>query len=63
MGDLTLPVLAGTAFVMFFLYEVRQAVKHQPTISEQVWAFNKAWPPFRFLVGLGLGVLLGHLFT
>lgn len=51
------------AFVVLFAYEVWQAGHGQPTISEQVWAFNKAWPPFRFLVGLGLGVLLGHLFT
>lgn len=63
MGDLTLPVLIGTTFVVFVLYEVRQAVKHEPTISEQVWRFSKAWPPVGFLVGLGAGLLLGHLFT
>ena len=51
------------AFVILAGYEVWQVQHHRPTISEQVWAFNKRWPPFGFLVGLGIGLLLGHLFT
>ncbi len=51
------------AFVVLAGYEVFQAAHHKPTISEQVWAFQKAWPPLGFLVGIGLGILLGHLFT
>jgi hypothetical protein len=63
LGDLTLPLLVIAAFAAFACYEVWQAVHHAPTISEQVWRFSKAWPPIGFLVGLGAGLLLGHLFT
>jgi hypothetical protein len=55
-------VLVG-AFVLLAIYEVWQAQHGRPTISEQVWAFSKRWPPIGFLVGIGLGILLGHLFT
>lgn len=40
-------------------YEVWQAAHGKPTISEQVWSFEKLWPPVLFLAG----VLAGHLFT
>ncbi len=58
-----LPALLVGAFVVFAAYEGWQVLHGAPTISEQVWAFNKRWPPFGFLVGLGVGLLLGHLFT
>lgn len=56
------PFLAGTFVVLIIgalLYEVWQVAHGRPTISEQVWALNRLWPPVLFLAGL----LAGHLFT
>jgi hypothetical protein len=54
-----LAVLLVATFVVYAAYELWQASHREPTISEQVWSFRKAWPPILFLAG----VLCGHLFT
>ena len=58
--------MTASGFVLFLVtglawlgYELFQAVRGKPTISEQVWSFDRKWPPILFLVG----VLAGHLFT
>lgn len=52
-------VALGVIFIAGFVYEVRQAAAGRKTISEQVWAFARQWPPILFLAG----ILAGHLFT
>lgn len=56
------PLTLGAAAAVLLVYEGFALLTGRKTVSEIVWAANKAYPPLGFLVGLPLGVILGHLF-
>lgn len=52
--------LVFTAFIL--TYEVVAVRTRRATISQQTWAVNAQTGALAFFVGLGSGLLFGHLF-
>lgn len=61
LGILTL-VLFGVTILAWVALQMFYVLNGMPTISQQIWSLYAAWPPLGFLVGLVVGVLLGHWF-
>lgn len=63
--ELTL-IFIGVSLGLFafcsLAYEFWALAKGKPTISQGVWYLYKKYPPFGFLVGLLIGLLLAHFF-
>ena len=53
-------ILVGFGVVV--AYEVAAVFTAWPTISQYIWAGLAEFPQLGFLAGLGIGLLLGHLF-
>jgi hypothetical protein len=51
-----LAAVAGT----FGVLEARALNRKHDTLSAFIWRANRAWPPFGFLFGFGVGGLIFH---
>ena len=51
-------VLVAGTFGVAEIYALRN---NKSTLSRTIWEINKAWPPFGWVVGMGLGLLVGFL--
>lgn len=61
MSDPAVPLLLLTILAWVAL-EFWKIARHTPTISQEVWDFERFYPEIRFLAGLVIGLLCGHLF-
>jgi hypothetical protein len=55
-------VLTIATLAAWFALEFVYVLNGKPSISDQVVTLFRQWPPFGMLVGLVVGLLLGHWF-
>ena len=64
MSPVSTAILMGVLFLAIagFDWYLYKDGKDGNTYSEVTTLFGKVWPPFRLLISVGFGLLLGHWF-
>lgn len=52
----------GLAFALFAALEARALIKKEKTLSRSVVDLSRAWPPFPFILGMVVGMLVSHFY-
>lgn len=64
MSNVEVGVVIGCVFLGIVAWDIYLATdgKSGNTISERARRLGRMWPPFRILLSVAIGVLLGHFF-